>query len=188
MQQTKVVYTYEDYCRLSDDERYQVFDGFLMREPAPHPYHQSIGGTLYWMLYTHITKTRCGLTYGHPVDVVLSDTNVLQPDVLFIARGRFHIIEERCIRGAPDLVAEVLSPSTAERDRTLKAGIYGRFGVKECWILDPKTKTVEVLAQGADGTGLVGTAILTERDTLATPLIPGLSIDLREVFRDPTKL
>ena len=83
-----------------------------------------------------------------PLDVVLSDEDVLQPDILFVSRGRLGIITDRNVQGAPDLVVEVLSPGTADRDRTLKRARYLRFGVREYWIVDPQSRTIEVLQAG----------------------------------------
>lgn len=173
-------FTYEDYLRLPDDERYQVFNGVLTREPSPRPYHQTIAGELVEALRRFVKERQLGIVLSAPIDVVLSDDNVLQPDILFISRQRLEIVQDLCIRGAPDLVVEVLSPSTARRDRTLKTEIYARFGVKECWLADPDRKTVEVLV--ASASGFVPTAVYRAGDTLHSPLLPHLAIDLGPVF------
>ena len=86
--------------------------------------------------------------YIAPFDVVLSDTDVVQPDILFVSNERMGIVTEDNIQGAPDLVIEILSPSTAERDRTFKRSLYARHGVREYWLVDPDARSVEVLVLG----------------------------------------
>ena len=118
--------------------------------------------------------------YVAPFDVVLSDTDVVQPRVLFISRAREHTITDENVRGAPDLVIEILSPSTAERDLGYKHDLYGRHGVLEYWIVDPMAETVAVHRQG-DGR-LEAAETLGRGDTLRTALLDGLEIKLADVF------
>ena len=92
-----------------------------------------------------------GLFWSAPLDVVLSDYDVAQPDILFVSNERASIITEANIQGAPDVVVEVLSPSTAGYDRGYKRVLYGRHGVRECWIVDPDAETVEILVEVEDG-------------------------------------
>lgn len=113
------------------------------------------------------------------VDVVLSEINVLQPDILFISQDRLSILEEDCIWGAPDLVVEVLSPSTSHLDRGVKKELYARFGVREYWIVDPGARSAEVLSL-TPGYQTTGTFVSPSR--LLSPLLPGLSIDLELIF------
>ena len=91
-----------------------------------------------------------GEVYVAPFDVVLSDTDVVQPDVLFVSKRRSDIITPDNIRGAPDLVVEILSPATAERDRTIKLDLYAQHGVQEYWIVDPDAKSITVLVRGGE--------------------------------------
>ena len=92
-----------------------------------------------------------GKIYVAPFDVVLSDTDVVQPDVIFVSNQRSDIITADNVRGAPDLVVEILSPATAERDRTLKLDLYAQHGVQEYWIVDPDPKTITVLVRAGKG-------------------------------------
>jgi Uma2 family endonuclease len=97
-----------------------------------------------------------------------------------VSQARRHIIHEEEIRGAPDLVVEILSPATAEKDRIFKRRLYAKYGVQEYWIVDPKEKTIEVLTLGKQGYERAG---LYRRDeTLTSKLLPGLQISLTEVF------
>jgi Uma2 family endonuclease len=112
--------------------------------------------------------------------VVLSPTDVVQPDVLFVAVGRASIIGEKFISAAPDLVVEVLSPSTQDRDRTLKTKLYARFGVRELWLADPEAKRIEVLTNSGDG--FRQEAVFDVGTVLRSTLLPGLEIPIADVF------
>jgi Uma2 family endonuclease len=177
---TSVCFTYEDYLLLPEDRRYEILDGDLFMTPAPTPYHQLVSKRIEHFLDDHVQKSRLGEVLYAPCDVVLSATDVLQPDILFVANDRMSIIGEKYISAAPDLVVEVLSLSTAERDQTLKTKIYARFGVRELWIASPEAKTVEVSVNTRDA--FRREAICSLGDVLQSPLMPGLEIPLSEVF------
>jgi len=113
---------------------------------------------------------------------VLAPSNVVQPDLVFVTKARLHIVTERAIEGAPDLAIEVISPSTAARDKHLKKNLYARTGVKELWLVEPRTRSIEVLTRGRarfTRHGLFGPA-----DALTSPLLPGFVLaPVRDVFR-----
>ena len=118
-----------------------------------------------------------------PVDVVLGQgrqREVVQPDILWVSGSRKEIIKEQEIQGAPDLVVEILSPGTEERDRGYKKALYGRYGVRELWILDPGAETVEVYVPSTHE--VVLQASVHRGEILTTRLLPGLRIDTSEVF------
>ena len=121
-----------------------------------------------------------GLFWSAPLDVVLSDYDVAQPDILFVSNERADIITEANIQGAPDLVVEVLSPSTTGYDRGYKQVLYGRHGVREYWIVDPDAETVDILVEGEDG--LIPLGFYGNAGELTTPLLQGLTLDLDELF------
>ena len=101
------------------------------------------------LLYTFVKERDLGTVFPAPCDVVLSNTDVVQPDLLFVSREREHILAGGDnVQGAPDLVVEILSPSTAARDRTLKRSLYARHGVREFWLVDPKEGTITVHVAG----------------------------------------
>ncbi|MBI3660714.1 Uma2 family endonuclease [Candidatus Acetothermia bacterium] len=118
--------------------------------------------------------------YYSPIDVVLSNEDVVQPDIVFISKDRLSIIREEAIHGAPDLLIEILSPSTAERDRTLKKTLYARSGVKEFWIVDPVTKAIEVFTLTPQGYQLFKRFEVSQM--LSSPLLAGMEIPLSEIF------
>ena len=131
--------TFQDYCATPDDERYELLDGKLMMVPAPNMKHQQVLVTLTWKLRSFTEEQGLGKVYVAPCDVVLSDTDVVQPDLLFISRAREHILTDDNVRGAPDLVIEILSPST----RRPRPGLQAR-PVRE-------TRRARVLDRRSDG-------------------------------------
>ena len=176
----KIKFTYEDYLQLSEDKRYELLEGELFMVPSPVPSHQNILQNLLLILDAHIRAWGLGQVYLAPLDVVLSPEDVLQPDILFIAKDRLGIIGEKNIQGAPDLVIEILSPATAERDRGLKRRIYARYGVKEYWLVDADRETIEVLEPGkAD---LESTGVYGKKTGVKSNLLPGLSFTPEQVL------
>ncbi len=172
--------TYADYLRTSDDERYELLNGELVMPPAPLTGHQMISMALASRLYLYVNERGLGTVVAAPTDVVLSDTDVVQPDVLFVSSQRSQIVTRENVRGAPDLVVEILSPATAERDQTVKLGLYAQHGVIEYWIVDPDAKTIRVLLRGEGRFGVDG--IYGEGDTLRSPTLTGFSSDLDAIF------
>ena len=172
--------TYEDYCRVPDDKRYELLNGELMMVPAPNIRHQSILLTLGSELRRFVREHELGEVFVAPVDVVLSDTDVVQPDVLFISRAREDRITDENVRGAPDLVIEILSPSTAARDLGYKHELYGKHGVLEYWIIDPVAETVAVHRQ-RDGK-LERTGRFGRGERLAAAVLEGLALELDDIL------
>ena len=173
-------FTYEDYLLLPEDRRYEIIDGDLFMTPSPTTYHQRILRQLERALGEHVESRRLGEVLFTPCDVVLSETDIVQPDILFVSQERASIIGEKNISSAPDLVVEVLSPGTAQRDQTLKAKTYQRYGVRELWIVSPEARTVEVFVNS--DSGFRREAIYGYGDALRSPLLPGLEIPLDRVF------
>lgn len=180
--QTEIKFTYADYKHLpeSETERYELLGGDLVMVPSPNEYHQRISGNLQFLLHSFVREREVGIVYDAPFDVVLSPENVVQPDILFIAAERAHIITEDNVQGAPDLVIEILSSATGDRDRTYKRTLYARYGVGEYWLVDPMPRMVEVLILGERG--FERAAEYRWDEVLRWALLPGLEIDLREVF------
>lgn len=172
--------TYEDYSKTPDDKRCELIDGELLMTPSPIPYHQWISKNVLYEMEKFVRENKIGGVFGAPCDVHLDDENILQPDILFIAKERLNIIGEKNIQGAPDLVVEVLSESTAYRDLVKKKRVYAKFGVKEYWIVDPDEKIAEIftLREGE----FTSTKKYSEKDTLESPLLAGLKIKLADVF------
>ena len=179
-QRARIKFTYEDYRHTPDDTRYELIDGDLILAASPRRAHQRTEMKMSIRLGNYVEERDLGEVYSSPFDVVLSDTDVVQPDLMFISKERLHIITEDNIRGAPDLVVEILSPSTAGRDRTVKRTLYAKHGAKEYWQVDTDAKTIMVLLLREDGYELAG--IYGEGQTLRSPTIEGFSLNLDEIF------
>ena len=181
---SKIKLTYEDYRNApeSERERYELYEGELLMVPSPNEYHQRILGNLGFILRTFVKEHGLGSVYFAPLDVVLSDDTVLQPDILFIGKEQAHIIAEEGIRGAPDLVIEILSAATTKRDRTYKKALYARYGVKEYWLVDSAAKTIEVLVLRETGYEVAGRYAQGGKVPFTSLLLEELAIDLSEVF------
>ncbi len=173
-------YTVADYMALPDDQRYELLDGELILAPSPTSRHQFIQIYLAHVLFQFVEERGLGWVVGAPLDVVMSDRNVAQPDLLFVSHRRASIVTRPNIQGAPDLAVEILSPSTARRDRGQKLDIYARYGVAEYWIVDPETETVEIHVLRGDTLDLQAT--YRRGQTLESPILPGLTIELEQIF------
>ncbi len=174
-------FTVKDYMSTPNDKRYQLLDGEMIVAPSPVTRHQDIVVRILLALNQFVHRHSLGRVWFAPLDVVLSDHDVAQPDILFVSNARSAIITEANIQGAPDLVVEILSPGTAEYDRGYKQALYGRHGVREYWLVDPDAETVDVLTLGEQG--LETFATYSRRQTLESQLLEGLSIELDEVFQ-----
>lgn len=151
-----VRFTYADYKNLPEESHYEILDGELIMSPSPTQEHQRVLFRLARILAEFVESRGLGEVFVAPFDVVLSETDVVQPDVIFVSKARSPILTKKAVMGAPDLVAEVLSPGTADRDRTVKAKLYARAGVRELWLADPESKTLQVLELGPVGFELQG--------------------------------
>ena len=132
----RVKFTYEDYCNAPEDKRYELHDGDLILVPSPGRPHQNTSLELSTEVNLYVRRTGAGFAFAAPFDVVFSDVDVVQPDLIFVSRERESIISHGNIQGAPDLLIEVLSPSTAHRDRTFKRALYAgtASGSSGSWI------------------------------------------------------
>ena len=157
-----------------DGKRWEVIDGEFYMAPPPSSAHQYASGALHAILWQHVTSNRLGVVLAAPLGVVLDEENGIQPDVVFVSAARREIVRERGIEGAPDLVVEVLSPSTRARDLGVKMRRYAAAGVSHCWILDPTIRSVTAYRLSASGYDLTGT--FGPGSTFQPELFPGLSI------------
>ena len=141
----KPKWTYEDYLLFPDDgKRHELIDGEHYVTPSPNTKHQRLSVKLCTDLENFLRKTSLGMVFSAPCDVVLSDIDVVEPDLLFISTDRKDIITEKNIQGAPDLVVEILSDSTRKTDEITKRKLYEQHDIKEYWIFDPELETVKV--------------------------------------------
>jgi Uma2 family endonuclease len=173
--------TFEEFRQFPiDGKRYELVRGEVRVTPAPATRHQAIVQNLAVSLGPHVIKNNLGEVYTAPLDVRLGGDTALQPDLIFISNARAGIIQEDWIAGAPDLVVEVLSPSTAAYDRATKLPIYAEAGVPEFWLIDSQAKTVEVLK--LQGKKYFMDATLAGDQILTSNLFPGWHLPLRDLF------
>ena len=175
------IWTYEDYRELPDDQKiYQVIGGKLFMVPAPSTRHQNISRNLEFIIWSFVKNHNLGEVYDAPTDVILNSVNVVQPDIVFIAKNRLAIVKEKGIFGAPDWVIEIVSSSTSKIDIKLKKDLYERFGVREYWIVYPEDEKVEVYLLEGGNYKLRG--VFLKHDILQVRTIEGFRINLEEVF------
>lgn len=177
--------SYEDYALIPDDgRRHEILDGEHVMSPAPKTKHQRIVSRLDRSLGTFVDERGMGEVFVAPFDVVLSEHDIVQPDVCFVADDRLGIVDEDNCKGAPDLVVEVLSASTRRRDLIGKRKQYERFGVREYWVVDPAVDAVQTFRPGADGRyERVGDLAAEAGDALTSPLVPDWRLALADLFR-----
>ena len=138
--------TYQDLLGLPEDLlRHELIDGEHYVTAAPNPEHQRVVVNLIWMVRGHLEEHPLGRVFSAPLDIVLSDFDVVEPDLLYVSRDRMErYLNDRYLSAAPDLVIEVLSPSTRRRDEGVKHRLYERYGVGEYWLIDPVRDAVKV--------------------------------------------
>ncbi|MEM1093857.1 MAG: Uma2 family endonuclease [Bacteroidota bacterium] len=175
--------TYEDYRGLPDDgKRYEIIDGDLFMSPAPSFWHQRFQMRLSGTLFGYLTDHPIGEVATAPLDVILADDIVVQPDIVFISQAKSGLISDRGLAGAPDLVVEILSPSNRGYDEGRKRKLYEMFGVEEYWIVDPEADTVRIYRLTDDGYVEAAVLIATAGDVLTSPMLPGFALPLAKLF------
>lgn len=180
----KTRWTYGDYLALTppDSSNFEILRGELTVAPAPVPRHQWACDELTSLLRFFVKQNDLGRVFSSPIDVILGRhteaETVVQPDILFIAKDRLGMIEETNISGAPDLMVEVLSVSSAYRDRIEKKRIYAEFGVREYWIVDADQKVLEAF----DLTVPALWATAAGSEVFEPTSFPGLKIPLSELW------
>lgn len=188
LKKEKRIYTYSDYATWPDEERWEIIEGEAYdMSPAPTLNHQRYLRRLVTEFEVYLRGKTCEV-FNSPCDVILpeegenmdSTTNIVQPDIMVVCDSK-KLFENKCCVGAPDLIIEILSPSTASKDIKKKRFLYERFGVKEYWIADPVHKTVQVFILGEDK--LYGKSnIYSSEDKINVFIFKELEIDLNIIF------
>ena len=173
--------TYDDLLDTPDDgNRYEIIGGELVVSPAPTPKHQLVLYRISRVVGDIVERDTLGQVFFAPLDVRFHPHDIVEPDLLFIRRERLHLIQSKLVEGAPDLVVEVLSPSSRTRDRVRKMALYAGSGVEEYWIADPDHKTLTVYAL-VNGTYQPVEAI---NDVVSSTVLPGLHVEISDLFRE----
>lgn len=173
--------TYQDILALGEsNQRIELFDGECIMSAMPTLLHQQIATNLTIMLGQYVKERKLGVVFGSPVDVALSDVIVFQPDVSFLANDRVRGSDGKKLMTAPDLVVEILSESTEERDRTFKFREYAKGGAKEYWLVSPEKKEIEAYENSPRGFQLL--RVFGVNDVMHTPLFSDAQFPLKEIF------
>jgi len=176
-------WTYEDFLLFPDDgKRHELIDGEHIMSPSPFTKHQQISRNLLVAFSNFLRKYKLGEIFAAPMDVVLSDTDVVEPDLLFIASEHASIITAKHIMGVPDLVVEIISTGSRKTDEIIKRRLYEQYGVKEYWIIDPELESVKVYRMQEAGFVRGAELSVENGGALTTPLLPELTIPLSEIF------
>ncbi|MFN0049508.1 MAG: Uma2 family endonuclease [Cytophagales bacterium] len=146
LKEEKVISTIEEYECLPEGAKYQFIDQEIIEMPSPNLYHQDIAGNIFTLLKIYLKTFNLGKIVIAPIDVQLNKNNIFQPDIVFVATANTNILQKNRIVGSPDLVVEVLSEGTAYLDYKKKKSVYEAEGVKEYWIVDPESQSIEIYA------------------------------------------
>lgn len=175
--------TYEDYLTIPDDgKRHEIIDGIEFMSPSPSTPHQRTAQRLHLALPPHVDDQSLGEVFIAPYDVLLSESNIVQPDLLFVSRDCSSIVKDHGIEGVPDLVAEVISEGNRRYDEVRKRNLYARHGVTEYWVLDPALETVKVYRSPEGGYERVAELTAENTDELTSPLLPEWRLPLTDLF------
>ena len=180
----RTVLTWEHYVELPNDgKRYEIIEGELYVSPSPSEKHQRAATNLTYTLVGHSRTHRLGRVYAAPFDVVLAFTSIVQPDILFISTERLGILTAANVQGAPDLVVEIISPSSTKTDQEVKRDLYAKYGVKHYWVFEPLAEWARAYTLGADGLyELVAEA--NRAETFSAPPFMDLAIPLADLWED----
>ena len=178
--------TYDDFVHFPDDgKRHELIDGEHYVTPSPNIRHQRILGNLHLLIGNWLEAHQIGQVFVAPLDVVLSNHDVVEPDLLYLSNERAaQTMTPANIRGVPELVVEIASKGTRRRDETIKRKLYERVGVAEYWVVDPAIDVVRVYRQEGAGPRRPIELSRVTSDVLTTPLLPGLQLPLARIFRD----
>jgi Uma2 family endonuclease len=178
--------TYDDFVLFPDDgRRHELIDGEHIVTPSPNTKHQRVSYNLTLAIGSWLEEHPIGRLFYAPFDVVFSHVDVLEPDLLYMSNERMAaIVTPQNVRGAPELVIEIGSPGTRQRDETIKRRLYERFGVMEYWVVDPELDVVRIYRREGDEYARANELSREASDAITTPLIPGLEMPLERIFRE----
>jgi len=168
----------QDYKLLPEGAPYQLIEGELVMTPAPNPRHQIISGNIFEKIRQFARGL--GITLYSPIDVYLGEENAYQPDIVFITKQRQEIIKDDGIYGPPDLIIEILSPSTAYYDIRKKFRVYEKYGVNEYWIVDPEINSVEIYLNEKGHFSLTGKA--EGEGEIESSILKNLKLTIEDIF------
>ena len=186
MKPAGVKLTYDDYLLFPDDgKRHELIDGEHCVTPSPNAKHQTIAMNFAGMIWSYLQEHPIGRVFAAPFDVVFSDFDVVEPDLLYVSANRVpNVLTTQHVRGAPDLVIEIGSPATRKRDETSKRALYERSGVQEYWMVDPEIDVLRVYRRSGERFDRPIELSREGGDILRTELLPNLDLPLGRIFAE----
>jgi Uma2 family endonuclease len=180
--------TYDDFLLFPDDgKRHELIDGEHYVTPSPNVKHQRILTELLWALRSYLETQPTGSVFCAPLDIVLSQHDVVEPDLFYISHERAaQVLTPANARGAPELVIEIASKGTRKRDETIKRRLCERDGVSEYWVVDPELDAIRVYRRAGERFERAVELTSERDDVLTTRLLPGLEMSLTRIFAEPT--
>jgi Uma2 family endonuclease len=177
--------TYDDFLLFPDDgKRHEIIDGVHYLTPSPNLTHQELLGRLYLAIGNFLsTRRHIGRVFLSPLDVVMSKYDVVEPDLLFVAGDQQFILTEANVQGPPALVVEILSPGTRRRDEGIKRRLFDEKGVREYWMVDPRSRRITICRRAPNGGfPVVATCAADGNDHVTSPLLPEFTLPVRDLF------
>jgi Uma2 family endonuclease len=183
---SRVKLTYEDFLLFPDDgKRHELIDGEHYVTPSSNTKHQVVLGNLHFMIRTWLEPNPVGRVFFAPFDVVFTQFDVVEPDLLYMSNARAEtILTSKHVTGAPEIVVEIGSPGTRKRDETIKRRLYERCGVSEYWVVDPELDIVRVYRSDGGRFGKPTELSTDAGDVLTTPVLAGLEVPLVRIFAE----
>ena len=180
----EVKFTYDDYLTwdIGSEKRYELIGGEFFMAPAPNIQHQRVSREIEFRIIRLLEETGLGEVFYAPCDVVLSNEDVVQPDIIFVSKENLHIINQDNIKGSPDLLIEIISKNSAQRDRIIKRKLYEKCGVHEYWLVNMDKKEIEVLILNKGTYETYG--VFQSQDTLSSIVLKGFHFKVETVFGD----
>jgi Uma2 family endonuclease len=177
--------TYDDFVQFPDDgQRHELIEGEHYVTPSPNTKHQSVSLNLILLIGNWLERNPIGRLFHAPFDVVFSQFDVVEPDLLYLSNSRAaDALTPQHVRGVPELVIEIGSPGTRRRDETVKRRLYERAGVSEYWVVDPEIDAIRVYRREGDAFARVIELTADAGDVLITTLLPGLDVPLTRIFK-----
>jgi Uma2 family endonuclease len=178
-------FTYDDFLLFPEDgKRHEIIDGEHYGTPSPNTRHQRLVGRLHFAIESSArSHPGTGQIFVAPFDVILSNWDIVEPDLVFIAGDQGDILTDKNVQGAPALVVEILSRGTRKRDEQIKRRLFERTGVREYWLVDPELDLIKVFRRADDGAFPRVAELSRENgDVLTTPLMAGFGLPLEELF------
>jgi Uma2 family endonuclease len=178
--------TYDDFVLFPDDgNRHELIDGEHYVTASPNTKHQQVSMELGFLIRSWLEDHPVGRLFAAPFDIVLSHFDVVEPDLIYLSHERAaEIMTTLHLRGAPELIVEIGSPSTRQRDETIKRRLYERMGISEYWFVDPELDVVRVYRRDGDRFARPLELSPEAGDTLTTPLLAALTMPLTRIFRE----